>query len=254
MNTSSRKHLAIAVAVLNCLAFPLAAQNNPPVANNDNYSVSANTTLSVAAPGVLANDTDPNNDALTAMLIASVTHGTLQLNANGSFTYTPASNFIGTDSFTYRASDGNAESGRAQVTITVFNRPPVANDDSFSGNEDAVLTVPTPGVLGNDTDRDGNSLTAVLVANVSHGTIQLNANGSFTYTPATNFNGTDSFAYAASDGIAVSGSATVTIIVNPANDPPEATSAELHVGANGSLGICKTAASWAPDRMVPALR
>ena len=160
MKTFSRKRLAIAVAVLNCLAFPLAAQNNPPVANNDNYSVSANTTLSVAAPGVLANDSDPNNDALTAMLIGSVTHGTLQLNANGSFTY----------------------------------------------------------------------------------------------TPATNFNGTDSFAYAASDGIAVSGSATVTIIVNPANDPPEATSAELHVGANGSLGICKTAASWAPDRMVPALR
>ena len=99
MKTLSRNHLAIAVAVLNCLAFPLlAAQNKPPVANNDSYSVNANTTLTVPAPGVLANDTDQNGDPLTAVLVGNVSHGTLQLHADGSFTYTPASNFSGADS------------------------------------------------------------------------------------------------------------------------------------------------------------
>src|SRR5437870_5810254 len=94
MKTSPRKHLAIAAAVLNCVAFPLlAAQNKPPVANNDSYSVNANSTLTVAAPGVLANDTDQNGDPLTAVLVGNVSHGTLQPSANGSFTY---SSVVGT--------------------------------------------------------------------------------------------------------------------------------------------------------------
>src|SRR6266581_4068614 len=124
MKTLLRNHLAIAVAVLNCLAFPLlAAQNKPPVANNDSYSVNANTTLSVPAPGVLANDTDQNGDPLTAVLNNGVIHGTLQLSTNGSFTFTPASNFTGTDSFLYKANDGKTNSGLATVSITVNAAP-----------------------------------------------------------------------------------------------------------------------------------
>src|SRR5712691_3423908 len=99
--------LAIGVAAVNCFAFPLmAAQNKPPVANNDSFSINQNTQLSVPAPGVLANDTDQNGDPLTAVLIANVSHGTLQLNANGSFTYKPSTNFSGTDNFVYAANDG----------------------------------------------------------------------------------------------------------------------------------------------------
>src|SRR6266849_1103720 len=143
MKTLLVNHLAIAVAVLNCLAFPLlAAQNKPPVANNDSYSVNANTTLSVPAPGVLANDTDQDGDPLTAVLVGSVSHGTLQLNANGSFSYTPSAAFSGTDSFTYKANDGKADSGVATVTITVNpNHPPVALNDNYTVNANKVLTV-----------------------------------------------------------------------------------------------------------------
>src|SRR5437899_10600410 len=115
-----RNQLAIGVAALTCLAFPLlAAQNKPPVANNDSYSVNANSTLTVQAPGVLANDTDQDGDPLTALLAANVSHGTLTFNANGSFNYTPTNNFTGTDSFIYQANDGKALSGNAAVTITV---------------------------------------------------------------------------------------------------------------------------------------
>ncbi len=75
--------------------------------------------LSVAKPGVLANDTDPNNHALTAALVTGPAHGTLSLNGDGSFTYTPATNFVGTDSFTYNDTDGLATSNTATVTLTV---------------------------------------------------------------------------------------------------------------------------------------
>ena len=136
-------------------------------------------------PGVLADDSDVDGDPLTAVLVAGTTHGTLTLNRNGSFTYTPAANYNGPDSFTYRANDGTANWNTATFSITVngTNNPPVAANDSYSTNEDTTLTVSAPGVLGNDTDVDGNPLTAVLAAGPSHGTLSLNANGSFTYTP-----------------------------------------------------------------------
>ena len=90
-----------------------------PVATNDNYTVSRNSTLNVAAPGVLANDTDPDGSALTAQLVTNPSHGTINLNSNGSFNYVPALNYTGTDTFTYQASDGSFTSNAARVTIRV---------------------------------------------------------------------------------------------------------------------------------------
>ena len=81
-------------------------------------------------------------------------------------------------------------------------------------DEDGALTVVATGVLGNDTDGDNDPLTAELITDVSHGTLTLNANGSFTYEPAANFYGTDAFTYRAFDGIDYSELATVTITVN----------------------------------------
>ena len=146
----------------------------------------------------------------------------MTLNSNGSFTYTPDTNYNGTDSFTYHASDAALNSNTATVTITVnaTNDAPVANDDAYSTDEDTTLTVPDYGVLDNDTDPEGDTLTAVLVDDVSHGTLTLNSNGSFTYTPDTNYNGTDSFTYNASDGTLNSNNAIVTITVTPPPSDP----------------------------------
>ena len=107
------------------------------MANNDSYTATENTPLAVAAPGVLANDTDSSNSPLTAVLVAGPAHGTLALNADGSFTYTPATNFLGTDSFTYEVGDGMAFSGTATVTLTVA--PPaqatlIRSDTTTEGN------------------------------------------------------------------------------------------------------------------------
>jgi VCBS repeat-containing protein len=110
---------------------PPAATNAAPVAASDSYTGRRDSALAVAAPGVLANDTDANGDPLTAKLVANVTHGTLTLQSNGSFTYTPTSGYTGTDQFTYAANDGARDSTAATVTIAVGEAPPLFSD-SFS--------------------------------------------------------------------------------------------------------------------------
>src|SRR5204862_7146935 len=123
-------------------------------------------------------------------------------NANGSFTYTPDANYNGSDSFTYKANDGIADSNVATVNLAVnpVNDAPVAVNDSYSTNEDVALVIPVAGVLANDTDIDANTLSSILVSGPAHGSLVLNSNGSFTYTPNANYNGSDSFTYKANDG------------------------------------------------------
>jgi len=192
----------------------------PPVAVDDSYSTDRDTTLSVPAPGVLGNDSDPDGDRLTAVLDTGVSHGTLTLKNNGSFTYTPDTGFVGDDSFTYHANDGTADSNVAAVTITINggNVAPVAVGDSYSTDEDTTLNVPVAtGVLANDSDSDGpDPLAAVLDTDVSHGSLTLNADGSFTYSPNSGYTGQDSFTYHATDGAADSNIAKVTIWVGTA--------------------------------------
>jgi VCBS repeat-containing protein len=196
--------------------------NDAPVAAGDAYSTDEDTALNVGTPGVLGNDSDVDGDALTAVLVAGPSHGTLTLNADGSFIYAPNANFNGSDAFTYKASDGSLESDAATVSITVrsVNDAPVASADEYSTDEDLVLNVAAPGVLGNDSDIDGDSLAVVVVTGPSHGTLTLNGDGSFAYTPAANYYGEDSFSYMANDGTADSDAATVSITVSPVNDPP----------------------------------
>src|SRR5665213_376261 len=199
--------------------------NDPPIGNNDTYTTLEDVPLNVPAPGILTNDTDVDGDALTALLVSNVSHGNLSFNTNGGFIYTPATNYNGTDSFTYRANDGFSTGNVATVTINItpVNDPPVANNDTYITLEDVPLIVPAAsGILANDTDVEGDPLTAVLVGNVSHGVLNLNTNGGFTYLSATNYNGTDSFAYQASDGFSTGNVATVTINITPVNDPPVA--------------------------------
>jgi VCBS repeat-containing protein len=223
-------------ATVNVTVTPI---NDPPVAVDDAYSTDEDTTLTVAASGVLGNDTDAENDSLTAVKVGDPSHGTLTLNSDGSFTYTPDDDYNRTDSFTYKANDGAADSNTATVIITInaVNDAPVAVGDAYNTDENTPLTAAAPGVLGNDSDLDSDPLTAVKVSDPSHGTLTLNSNGSFTYTPAVNFNGTDSFTYKANDGTADSNTATVTITVNPVNDTPSATGSTQTLQADTSQAI-----------------
>ena len=196
--------------------------NDAPVALNDNYTIAEDTTLTIPSRGVLANDIDVDGDPLTALLVSTTTHGTLTLSNNGGFIYRPSTNYNGTDTFTYRATDGLLTSDVATVTITItpVNDAPVTVNDFYSVDEDTTLTIPSVGILANDIDVDGDPLTSLLVTNVAHGTLSLSNNGSFIYMPNTNYNGTDTFAYVATDGSLTSGVAIVTITIIPVNDPP----------------------------------
>ncbi len=202
----------------------VACVNDAPVALDDAYSTDEDTVLDVAAPGILVNDSDVDGDSLFVDSNTQPANGTVVANPDGSFTYTPNANFNGVDTFDYTISDGNGGSDTATVTITVnpVNDAPVANGDSYNATEDTPLTIDAPGVLGNDTDVDGDSLTVVSYTQPANGTLVQNADGSFTYTPDANFCGTDSYDYTISDGNGGSDTATVTIDVACVNDAPVA--------------------------------
>jgi len=130
---------------------------------------------------------------------------------------------------------------------TGTNQPPVAVDDvAYRVDEDNTLTVPVPGVLGNDSDPEGDLLTAILVSDVSNGSLSLNSDGSFDYTPSLNFNGSDSFTYKANDGTSDSNTATVTI--NPPPVPPG-----VWDGGTGNWAAANWSGSQAPAADTPMI-
>jgi hypothetical protein len=193
------------------------------VANGDNYSVTGGQTLTVIAPGVLGNDTDLQHDPLTARLTNLPRHGTLAFSGDGSFIYVPNPGFSGTDTFTYAAYDvtSNLAGAQATVTIMVAPAPPVAYGGNYSVTGGQTLTIPAPGVLGNDSDLEHDPLTARVIGLPSHGRLALAGDGSFTYVPAPRFSGSDSFTYTAYDQATnlASAPATVTITVAPTPTP-----------------------------------
>ncbi len=198
--------------------------NAAPVGVADDYTTPEGETLVVdAEDGVLANDTDAEDEPLTATSVTPAGNGSVEVAEDGSFTYTPDAGFSGEDTFTYRADDGTSTSAATTVTITVEeegeqpNSTPVARANAYTAVSGVALTVGVPGVLGDDEDADElDELTASLVDGPVNGTLDLAADGSFTYTPDKGFVGKDRFTYTASDGTATSLPATVTITVEGA--------------------------------------
>jgi hypothetical protein len=145
------------------------------------------------------------------------------VNAGNTITYTPKAGYAGQDSFGYRLCDGRMRCANATVTITILNRPPAAVDDTYSIGQNASLSAvqdgSPPGVLDNDTDANGDPLSAGLVAGPSNGTLVFNSSGSFTYTPEKDFVGEDIFNYQVSDGVSTSNVARVTIQVKDTQPP-----------------------------------
>jgi endonuclease G len=201
-------------AVENCVE---AGTNgvNPPGTAGQTVDTDEDTPVSITLDAA-----SPNNNPLTYTIVNGPTHGTLS-GTDANRIYTPAANYNGPDSFTFKVNDGQRDSNTSTVAINVrpVNDAPVASDDAYSTNSNTPLNVTAPGVLANDNDIDGGALSAQLVSNVSHGALALNADGSFVYTPAPNFAGTDSFTYRASDGTDNSNAATVSITVNDTVGP-----------------------------------
>lgn len=191
---------------------------------NEDGSINAN---------VLANDADAEGDAICVTQMSSPSNGVLTFPGDGTFTYTPNANWNGSDSFTYKGSDGIADSAVVSVSLTVnaVNDAPVAADDNASCTEDSPVVI---AVLANDSDIENDTLTPVKMSDPANGAVVLNADKTFTYTPNPNWFGADSFTYKVNDGGLDSGIATVHIgVANSAC----ATADSYKVQANGMLAI-----------------
>jgi len=220
--------------------------NSAPNAQDDSYTTLINTSINEYTPGLLGNDSDPDGDAITitSITVGGTTYtpgttivlaeGNLTIQSDGSFTFVPASGYTGTlPTITYTVSDG-AEIDTATLSITVRdNAPPTLQDDSAVTTEGVTLNSGTPGVLGNDSDPDGDPLTVVsftvngntytagTTVNLPEGDLTINADGSYTFVPASGFTGfVPTVTYTASDGYTTS-DANLDITVDVTDTTPE---------------------------------
>ncbi|MBP3966438.1 Ig-like domain-containing protein [Paenibacillus lignilyticus] len=206
--------------------------NHPPVAGAISFEVDEDGSYLGTFNGTDADETD----TLTYSVLTPPGHGTLSYDSLdlNQFRYTPAAGFSGTDSFTYVANDGTAESLKATVSITInpVNDKPVANAISLEVDEDESYVGTFTGTDEDTTD----TLTYKLISQPGHGTVSYSSLelNQFRYTPAANFSGTDNFTYVANDGTVDSEQVTVSITVHPKNDKPVANAISFEVDEDGS--------------------
>ncbi len=189
--------------------------NQAPVALNDSYTTAEDVSLSIAAPGVLTNDSDPNRDPLQAVLVSNATSGYVELSADGSFVYRPLANFSGRASFTYSVSDGRLTSSSATVSITIsaVNDPPYAGSDTFTTRSGIAITIAVSSLLANDLDIDGDRLSVSSVGSPEQGTLTRRGTD-YIYTPRAGYVGDDRFRYTVSDGKGGMSSGIVSIVIS----------------------------------------
>ena len=208
----------------------ITVMNNAPYvyANGTAFLVTHDRTLDLTFPVVHVSD--PEGDALTLTVVANAEHGTFDLHADGTFQYTPAAGYTGTDSFSFKYVDSlGAESNTIGFTIDVVNSAPSAytNVSSFVVTHDQTLNVNFP--VFSAYDSDGDALTQTLVSNVAHGTLDLHSDGTFQYTPTAGYTGADSFSFKFVDTIGAE-SSTLGFTINVVNNAP-------YAYANGSTSF-----------------
>lgn len=195
----------------------------PPVAQPDALDAVGGEPATFAAPGVLGNDSDPEGQPLVLVGVSQPSHGTIShWNGDGAVQYEPNHGFAGTDQVTYTVTDGT-QTATSTITFTVTepaNYAPRAWEDEVTMLAGTTLSVDAPGVLGNDSDQDGDALTVTWAGDAQHGTGAIAGDGSFTYTPDAGFTGTDYMGYEVGDGTGAD-STTLIIHVLPADAPAQ---------------------------------
>ncbi len=213
-------HAKDGASVSSTATVSVMAMNSAPTANGHSYSTKHDHSVSGS---LLDGAYDSDGDSMTGILVQGPSHGSVSVNSNGTFTYTPTQGFAGADTFSYKVSDGISDSQTVYIGLDVTNQVPQAYGGSYNATNTQPLVVSAPGVLGGASDADGDALTATLFMGPMHGTLSLNQNGSFTYTAQSGYVGMDMFSFSASDGIASSGTATVMLNVVQGVQPPSVT-------------------------------
>lgn len=220
--------------------------NDAPEALADSAATQTGTPVRI---NVLANDTDVDGDPLTVTITSMPSNGAVSC-SGGLCTYTPGPGFVGSDRFTYTASDGKGGTSMAAVSVQVTatapppNTAPVATDDAVTVAEDSVTDIP---VTANDRDADaGQTLAVIGATRPLHGSVVCSGT-TCRYVPDLDFNGTDSFRYTVSDGAGGSATATVRITVTPVEDPPIAAHDAAVTAPNSPIAITVLANDRDPD-------
>lgn len=217
--------------------------NDPPVAVDDHYSTLEDVPIAITPLSLLSNDTDidtPHNLLTVTKIngidiaigtVVELTNGSVLMQADGSFLYTPhLDNTLG-DSFNYTVSDGAlTDIGLVTIGVTPANDPPIANPDCYHTDEDTTLNVSNPGILVNDSDPESDTLTVTKINNtpiglhtviqLTNGSLTMEPDGSFVYTPKENNTLGDTFNYTITDGHGGTATSSVKIDVCPVNDAP----------------------------------
>ncbi len=241
---ASQPFFAVNTGTISVAASTNPPPNQAPVAVADSFTVNQDSGVTNFA--VLLNDSDADGDTLTVSAISDISNGGTVANAGGEITYRPASEFSGTETFNYTVSDGNGGTASAQVTVTVTPAPPpnsapVANNDSFTVDQDSGAT--RFSVLNNDTDADGDTLSIATVGTPSNGGTATVDGTAVSYQPANGYSGTETISYSVSDGTATSNTATITVTVTaapappPPPPPPPVTTTSSSGGGGGSFGL-----------------
>ena len=204
-----------------------------PVANDDSTSTHLNTPATI---GVLANDDlGDQPTSITAFDAVSANGGTVANNGDGTLTFTPASGFVGTDTFTYTITDSDGETSTATVSVAVTDALPVANDDSTSTHLNTPATI---SVLANDNLGDQpTSITAFDAVTRNGGTVANNGDGTLTFTPASGFVGTDTFTYTITDSDGETSTATVSVAVTDALPVANDDSTSMHLNTPATISV-----------------
>ncbi|TMO79727.1 hypothetical protein CWC16_11220 [Pseudoalteromonas sp. S3776] len=220
------------------------AVNDAPIALDNTYNISDDGTLLIAAPGLLSNDSDIDQDQLTldTTPVSLPSKGALTLASDGSFEYIGSANMQGADSFQYRIVDPQGAEAIASVTINAQdqNSPPTAVNDNYSLDEDTTLVVDTSqGLLANDTDPNNDTFIIDDTYSVTpaHGQLQLATDGSFSYIPDANYYGIDEFKYQVIDTLGATATATATLTINSTPDNPNAQKDEYQFQYNQTLVV-----------------
>lgn len=212
--------------------------NDPPTSVAQSVTTPEDTAIPITLTGA-----DLDGDALGFVIVTPPAHGSLS-GSSPNFSYLPATNYHGPDSFTFKANDRQAESPPAtvQITVTAINDPPLAAPQSLTTDEDTSLSINLAG-----SDADGQPLTFAIVSPPTNGILTGTA-PNLIYVPATNYAGPDHFTFQASDGQSDS-TAVVELAVRPVNDAPSADGKSLTLAEDSSIGIALSGSDLEGDAL-----
>ncbi|GAF10563.1 Ig-like domain-containing protein [Paenibacillus pini] len=205
--------------------FPVTNQDNQPPEAKDGQAV---VTTGQPFEGQLVGTDVDAGDILTYKVLNHPTHGTVVVETDGKYKYTPTANFTGLDRFDFIVNDGTVDSAPATIILTI-NQIPVAQDTQAAVQPDGKLS----GHLTAKDSDPGDRLTYVIDKQPEHGTVTIESDGTYTYIPEAGYTGPDSFTFTVSDGKSVSAPATVNLSINEMEYSIELTASPLSIAANG---------------------